>query len=238
MKKALPLLALGLASVFHPAVLASPVPTVCTTIDLSPYANGELAGVINGHTYPTGSQTFGGVPFEIGSSGNNYWNAALASGDNPRQVDVSVGLFGVTEVHTLMSTWWGETGPGTLAAIEFIGTGGAFLHVDLDGNVDIRDYNFNPSYTTLINGTTTTEVFDNGLGQHFDKQAFALPAAFATETLETVRFIDTGADGWQRLFVAGLTVCQDPGDPVPDAGSTALLLGTCSMLLGWMRRKA
>src|ERR1043165_2851670 len=37
-------------------------------------------------------------------------------------------------------------------------------------------------------------------------QKFVLPAAFATQTLTTVRFIDNGAQDFQRIWVYGLTV--------------------------------
>jgi MYXO-CTERM domain-containing protein len=87
--------------------------------------------------------------------------------------------------------------------------------VALIGNADIRDHNAN-AYTNLINGTTTINVFDNGVGQRVDRQVFALPASFATDTLLSVRFDDYGADNVQRIFVAGLTLEQ--AVPAPGAG--------------------
>lgn len=209
-----------------------------TTIDMSAQANANLAGtLINGGTFPSGAVNLGSVPFSIPAiAGNNYWNSYFAGGLNPRQVDVPVSIFGVTEVNTLMSTFWGETASGTLSAIEFTGTGGAFLHVDLDGDSDIRDYN-QAIWANSINGTTTTEVFNNGFGQRLDKQEFNLPASFATETLTNVRFIDNGADGVHRLFVAGLTVSTPDPVGVPDGSSTVALLGVSSLiLLGASRR--
>ena len=42
-----------------------------------------------------------------------------------------------------------------LAAIEFVGSEGAFHSIELDGNDDIRDFN-QSSYTNSINGTSAT----------------------------------------------------------------------------------
>ncbi len=118
---------------------------------------------------------------------------------------VPVDVFGATSVQTLMDTAWGTSTPG-LASVEFIGTGGADYVLNLVGGVDVRDYNRNV-FTNTINGTTTQNVFTTSDGQNrLDKQSIALPAAFASQTLLQIAFIDNGANYSQRLFVAGVTV--------------------------------
>ena len=146
-----------------------------------------------------------------------------------------MSVFGATEVHSLMNTYWGQFGPSSYAAVEFVGSDGAFYHQDLIGGVDLRDYNQNPSYPNTINGTTTTEVFNNSIGQRLDKQFFDLPASFADETLTTIRFIDNGAADVQRIFVAGITVGATQG--VPDGGATLALMGVAVGALITLRRR-
>lgn len=206
------------------------------TVDFSSQANSTFAGplTLNGHTYPTGSQTYGGVPFEIPTSGNNVWNAYVAGGSNPRTVDVPVGVAGVTDVWTLINTYWGEQVAGTFASVEFFGSDTGYAKFDLDGDVDIRDYNNNPAYAGIVNGTSSIEVFNNGIGQRLDRQHYALPADFADETLASIRFTDNGSDGFQRIFVGGITVGADC--PVPDAGSSLLLVSLSGAALLLARR--
>ena len=233
-KKALiPLLALalpGIASAYE-------------TVDLSPVANArfDTPGFINGSTYPTTANpddivTLDGVPFLLPASGNYMWHSELAGGENPRSADISVGVYGVDAVYTLMGTWWGEDGFGTYASIEFFGSGGAYYKVDLDGGAHIRDYNFNPSYTTTLDAGVTKEVWSNGSGvgtQHIDRQLFDLPDAFNTQTLDHIIVSDNGSSGFQRTFVAAVTVA-----PVPEPETWAMLLAGLGVIGLISRRRA
>lgn len=197
------------------------------TIDLAPVANTRIEdAVLGGATYPTGALTLGGVPFAVGAQGNNIWNSHVAAGggDGIVSVDVSVNLASVSTVHTLISSIWGEHVDGTWATIEFLGSGDGYYRVALDGNAQIRDYNYNPNYTTNLDGAWTREVWSNGQGvgtQHLDMQTFALPATFADETLQTIRLTDAGGLYFQRTFLAGVTV---EVSPVPEP-TPALMLG-------------
>jgi hypothetical protein len=70
--------------------------------------------------YPEGQVVLGGVPFDIENiGGNNVWAAAYASGSNPRILDITINVSGVTEVDTLIQQQWGQPGPTSYTAVEF-----------------------------------------------------------------------------------------------------------------------
>jgi hypothetical protein len=75
--------------------------------------------------------------------------------------------------------------------------------------VNIRDYN-NDGNTNTIDDTTTVQVWDNGLGQRLDRQQYILPAAFASQVLNSVTITDTGHEGTgtdgSRAVFAAITV--------------------------------
>lgn len=186
-------------------------------------------------SYPEGSVTLGGVPFDIPAGGLNVWNATAALGDNPRILSIPVGVFGVDKVHTLINTWWGQIGGGTFASVRFLGTGALDYSVSLDGNDDIRDY-LQTIYANSINGTTTVEVFKAGSGHYdevrLDKQVFDLPAAFNTETLLSIELIDNGGENFQRVFLAGMTV-----ELVPEPELCGVFAGIGMMAFAMGRRR-
>jgi hypothetical protein len=94
-----------------PSVRAGEIP-----IDISALANEPWTYVgpndfliINGSTFPTGAQSFGGIPFAIPSGPNNYWAAAAAANFRPGTVSLTipVDVSGVTSFFTLLNTMWG-----------------------------------------------------------------------------------------------------------------------------------
>jgi hypothetical protein len=187
-------------------------------IDISPLANEPWTYVgpndfiiINGSTFPTGTQNFGGVPFAIPAGPNNYWAGAAAAGFGPGAVSliIPVGVSGVTSVFTVLNSMWGWAGPKPYLFITFNGSNGATKTVGLVGNVDVRDYNQDGN-TNTINNTSTVQVWDNGLGQRLDRQEYILPAAFASQDLISVTITDTGNEGsgtnGSRAVLAALTV--------------------------------
>ncbi len=207
-------------------------PSTFIPIDFSASFNWSLGLQTGGELYPTGNILLGGVLFSIPpSTGLNAWHAKDVLGKNPRVLGVPVNVANVTSVHALINSWWGVPGPGSLATVEFYGCNGAFYSKPLVGNVDIRDH-FNGSFTNLINGTTTVEVFGNGQVR-MDKVRFDLPAAFLDEKLELIRIVDTGAEAVQRVWLAGLTVeavesdcpADFSGDGVVGGEDLAILLG-------------
>jgi hypothetical protein len=187
-------------------------------IDLSALANEPWTYVgpddfiiINGSTFPIGSQNFGGVPFAIPDGPNNYWAGAAAANFGPGAVSltVPVGVFGVTAVFTVLNTMWGWAGPTPYLFITFTGSKGATWTVGLVGNVKVRDYNQDGN-TNTIDNTSTVQVWDNGLGQRLDRQEYILPEAFASQELTSVTITDTGDEGngtnGSRAVLAALTV--------------------------------
>lgn len=187
----------------------------------------------NGDTFPYGMNERLGVPFNMGGTADPSdlwgWNAYFAVTGGEAVLTVPVNEYGVTRVYSLINTYWGAAGPDSFASITFDATGGLSWTKDLVGNEDIRDYN-QAVWTNSINGTTTREWFNNGIGQRLDMQQYDLPAAFASETLVSITIRDIGEAFFQRSFVTGLTV----EIPSPGAGAMLVLAGT----LGLRRRRS
>lgn len=169
------------------------------------------ASIINGDTFPVGSQTFGGLPFAIANGPDNYWNGAVAAnfGSGAVSLTIPVGVYGVTSAFTLLNTFWGWPGPTAYLYVTFTGSEGATETVPMVGNVNVRDYN-NDGNTNAINNTSTIQVWQNGLGQRLDRQEHVLAEAFRTQTLTSVTITDTGNQGngtnGSRAVFSALTV--------------------------------
>lgn len=179
------------------------------TVDFSEFHNNRTQGARGDSEYPEGDVVLGSIPFSIPTGGNNRWTAEYA-GPNPHQIDITVNLYGVETVYTLITTSWGQdSSAGTFAALEFYGSDGAFFRKNLYGNVDIRDWLWG-YWTNYINGTTTVNVFQSSGGFNYqarlDMQIIELPVEFLSQRLLTIRVIDTGASEFQRLLLAGVTV--------------------------------
>lgn len=226
-KHSLSKIAIASSAIAVSALAIAPVQAATfTPINFSSSANFQLQSLDAG--YPAGNVTLGGVPFNIQTSGNNTWHSEVATGPNPRVLNIPVGVFGVTEVNTLINNYWGQAGPTSYASLEFFGSGGAYYKKDLVGNVDIRDF-LNNVFTNSINGTTTTQVYSgfgtNGFQENrLDKQQITLPSIFQTNTLNSIRLSDNGGNGFQRTFLAGVTVAVEPVS-VPEPSSILGLLG-------------
>jgi hypothetical protein len=186
------------------------------TIDQTNIGNAQFAssGFIGGSSYPTGDQTYLGVPFSMPGDKLYMWHSHFATGPNPRSIEIPVNLVGVDKFFTLMGTWWGEKAPGAFASITFVGTGVTDYTVMLDGDVNIRDHNYNPTWTTVV--TEATEVWNNAgpigtaAGQHLDMQVFDLPDSFVSTKLEKIIVTDDGGTDFQRLFIAASTAYVVP----------------------------
>ena len=187
-------------------------------IDLSGVANEPWTFTVgsclvaNGDTFPTGLQNFAGVPFLISPGPNNIWSGCAAANEGPGSVGLTipVNVYGVTSAFTVINTDWGIPAPISDLYVTFKGSGGARMTVPLLGNVTVRDHN-QDGFTNTIDNTSAVQVWDNGLGQRLDRQEYILPAAFATQTLESVTITDTGDELVSRAIVAALTVSTCPG---------------------------
>ncbi|MBU6995382.1 PEP-CTERM sorting domain-containing protein [Ferrovum myxofaciens] len=218
------------------------------TIDLSGIVNAPFSDAINGSTFPTGNQTYNGVPFNIanvaisGGGTNNFWTGG-GSSNAPSGTYSTTLTFGnildVTNVYTMINTLWGttNTNPTPLNIAFNAGNGVASYTKSLVGNVDVRDYN-NGFYTTTINGTTTTNAFTNGQGQRLDMQNYALPSYFLTDGLASITLTEIGAPGYEKAMFNALTLQTSAGVPaaVPEPASVALLgIGLLGLMAGLRR---
>ncbi len=208
------------------------------TVSIAPYVNANDAAI----NLLGGVQVLGGVPFDLvgPTTGNNTWNAYGATGSN-RQVTIPVTPKGqVAEVDLILGTYWGEQVPGTFASLLFTATDGSTFTVELDGNSELRDYQIG-NHANQINGITTTQVYtrpDNPI-MHADVTRVVLPDDWWGKTLASVTVRDFGAngqgsDGFQRVFIAGLTLVE-----VPEPSSVVLLtFGAAGLALVASRRRA
>ncbi len=215
------------------------------TVDLSGIVNVPFAGEINGATFPTGSQTFNGVPFAIanvsnGAGGyNNFWTGGGSTSAPAFTYSLALlfpDIMGVSNVYTMINTLWGQTNTPNILDITFTSGTGASVTQDLIDGVNVRDYNL--AYGNTINGTTTTQAFANGMGQVLDMQDFALPAYFATEGLASVTLTENGASGYEKAMFNALTLETGAPAAVPEPLSLAVLLTGVVGLAGLRRRRA
>lgn len=217
------------------SVVESATATVFKTIDFSSSHNWRMQdfGVTNAPYLPEGEQTFGGVPFNIPSGGDNVWLSSETYLGEPDVLEIAVTEYGVDGVHTLINTAGGLSGSPAYAKIEFYIGNDLYHTKELLGDDDIRDYYFG-NYTNSINGTTTVNVFSYGDGQYdevrLDKQWIDLPDVFNTATLTKIVLTDIGAPHpGQDPFLAGVTV------EVPEP-TMVLLLGLGGLVLLRKRR--
>jgi hypothetical protein len=221
------------------AGLAEPV-----MVDLSNYANGSWCNVGGGplvycNSMPSGVQTFNGETFNIAGSngGNNAWFSSVAANNGSGSVSlvVPVNVANVVNVYTLLNTMWGQSGT-SYDTITFTGSAGDTYSVDLMGNYAIRDYNRYIWTNSISASANSFSVWNNyGIGgwQRLDEQIFALPAAFADETLQTITITDRGDVDFSRIFLSGLTLetAADPPD-APTVPEPAAILLTAAGFIG------
>jgi len=218
-----------------------------TTVDLSSYVNSNVA--INAATYPTGLSTGNrglAIPFQIATYpvGNNVegtWNPDYANGNTGVGSQIagisltvnlaSYDISGQSSFYALLNNYFGTPGADEYDVTIKASNGDSVTYQSI-GGVDTRDYNTNVFTNTIAN--TTTEWFDNGIGQRFDVREFNLPTSFANETISsfTITQVTQGNYGDAALF-SGLTFSTAPAVAfVPEPGSAALLgLGVLALML-------
>ena len=189
-------------------------------ISISSLANNTWCGedLIGCSTFPVGTKHYNGVAYTMlgnkKGTENTAWFAVDAAGHGGGTVSITipVNVAKVKTVYTLMNTEWGSTQSG-LISITFTGSGGATWTYDLVGGTNVRDYN-NGNYTNTcicqlpggVGQSATINAWGNGAGQRLDEQVYELPAAFATQTLESITITDSGNENVQRAILAAVTV--------------------------------
>jgi hypothetical protein len=199
---------------------------VCLEAGFVPLGLGSVANttfntfplLLNGNLFPTGSQTYGGVPFNIGP----VWSADVAAGgvrnQGLEQVVIPINTFGVTTLYTLLNSEWGKPS-GTFASLILTFSNGSTYTVGLAGNQAIRDYN-NFSWTNTVlgswsdgnglmdstamawsddgmpcnsqTGTGTTCSILSGHYQRLDEQTINIPVSLQSLTLVSLTVVDGG----------------------------------------------
>lgn len=217
---------------------------VFTTVPLAGVANARLQAAwptFTGVPYPEGNQTWGNVPWSLGSGGNNTWFSRDATGANPRTVTIPINVAQATTAYTLMGTWQGNTSQSLYVELEFTGSAGATFTTRFFGGVHIRDW-FNGRYTNNVTSpNTTANVYSVNIGPNggtgtsrLDMQRIDLPTAFESQSLVSLTIRDFGADPsgtfGQRSFIYGLTVSAIP------TPSAAVVLGLGGLMAARRRR--
>ena len=211
-----------------PSLLSSGTPVnVSQTISLF---NGCGVGYGFMAAYPYGPSVLGGVPFNLADQNSNRcWYGGSVGGAGPTTLLIPlVGVTSPTIVYIAVNTFWGAAG-GSYARVEFLDAAGvvAFSY-GLVGNVQIRDYNANGPYTLSIQSPPTTNVFTTpDGGAVLDMTAIAIPPTLAS-SIVSVRIVDSGSNGFQRLIVFGVTVAGTASIPTntPTPSQTASSTGT------------
>ncbi|MFN9745357.1 MAG: PEP-CTERM sorting domain-containing protein [Betaproteobacteria bacterium] len=197
--------------------------TTLTLPDLNADLRATLSGALFAPLFP-GIQTWSGVPFQLSTSPTG--NTSFIDG----VMDIPVGVFGVTSAYTLINSAFGLFGANN-GSVEFFGSA-AYHKADLIQGQNVRDYLDNV-FNNVIDGVSAVPAFISG-PVRLDRQIFDLPAAFASQTLVSMRFtgLNLGNPGGIP-FITAATVAV--ATPVPEPASMLLLSGGLVLLL-WRRR--
>lgn len=146
---------------------------------------------------------FDGVPFFL-QEGNNVWSAYHEPGPaDPHELTLPARLPDALEVYTVINSLGGVPNKEMLW-LEFKSTCGLVYRVAMRGNRDIRDWR-DGGNSNLI-APPTLQVWGQGLAR-LDMQSYKLPREFqGTDGLASVRVIDGGSNGSQRVVLVGVTV--------------------------------
>jgi large repetitive protein len=189
-----------------------PLETNYTTVPL-PILNVNVSGWTDGAIYDaifTNSvQTWNNVPFFMkkDASGNKVFMGTQ---------EFPVGIFGVTDVYTMMNSSRGVYG-SNVGKFEFFGSAGAYQSFDIVEGINIRDH-YSGGYNNLIDGDNGRPAYVvSGHGSRLDMQSFHLDQAFADQVLVKVRFVGAGGNPQGEPALGTLTVASSNPDLVAPA---------------------
>ena len=201
-------------------------------VDLSPVINANLSNYWNGYVYPAngGTQTIGGVAFNLAPYPNGGTGIVQANDDHPDSYTIAVNQADVGVVYTIANSAFGVYG-STIGSLTFAGSGGATYTYDYTEGLNIRDH-----ATTAFNDVATGLYAsqDYGQGDHLDVQQIVLPSAFSTQTLDSITFTGLNPDGGDP-FLAAITT-----GGVPEPATWAMMLmgvGLIGTVLRMAQRK-
>lgn len=197
-----------------------------TTLTL-PALDADLRTSLGGAAYVPlfpSVQSWLGVPFQLATSpaGNTSFIGGV--------LDIPVGVFGVTSAYALINSAFGVFGANN-GSVEFFGTT-AYHKVDLIQGQNIRDHLQNV-FNNVINGVDAMPAFVDGWAR-LDQQIYLLPAAYASETLVSMRF--TGLNLGNPVGSAFITAATVAVAAVPEPAGALLLISGGLALLTWRRR--
>ncbi len=209
-----------------------------TTVDLSSYVNGNVS--INPATYPTGTSMGNqgtNIPFFIAqypskSGVEGTWLSNGVIGDSVTVDLTGMSISGQASFYALLNNYYGTPGADEYD-ITIMATNGDSVTYQSIGGVDTRDYNSNFFTNTIA--ATTTEWFNNGIGQRFDVREFTLPVSFASETIASFK-VSQVHSGDNALF-SGLTFSNASAVSFVPEPLSLSLFGAGLAGLGLVRRR-
>ncbi len=223
---------------FGAAVVSTPALAAFTTVNLDSYVNGHVA--INPDTLPIGLSTGNqstDIPFLVSASPNNpsYSGVWLAPSLGSVLTVTGLSVSGQSSFYALLNNYFGSYGVNEYT-ITLTGLSGSSVSYESIGGVDTRDYNANVFTNTIAD--TTTEWYNNGIGQRYDVRTFTLPSTFANDTITSFSITQASYD---NAIFAGLTFSTLPAgvtSDVPEPASWAMLIIGFGLVGGMMRRKS
>ena len=185
-------------------------------LDISNLVNTDLTTYSGGSNYPQhgGPLTVAGVPFTLATIGPNSDTAIIQTSESvgvSETYSIPVGVFGVTTVDTLINSAFGGCGVN-IGELDFIGASNTYTYTLTEGT-NVRDH-FNGGFCNTVTSVAGTASFGGG-ADRLDMQQIALPASFATDTLESIDFKSFGQflDGSPFLAAAAVTTASSVPEP-------------------------
>jgi hypothetical protein len=218
--------------------LATPALAAFNEVNLDSYVNANV--LINANTLPIGLSSGNagtGIPFLVSASPNSasdsgIWLSSGVPGDNLTVSGLSIS--GQESFYALLNNFYGTLGADEYDITITTAANQTITYKSI-GGVDTRDYNANVFTNTIA--ATTTEWFNNGIGQRYDVRVFSLPVAFANDTITSFKITQV-TEGDNAIF-AGLTFSSEAGSlgGVPEPGAWALMITGFAGIGAALRRR-